>query len=178
MDKWAMNRDLSSEEIVSLSDLKKAILSDKLEAAFSVKIGEFLKGCRLIETENFLSGKSNRYAFALVIDEGIKQESQFYKRLAYECIFQSPELQQMEYKGGQILKDLWESFSDGMSTQEKMDGFQVLPKAINKRIEAVSSENERRRILCDHLSSMTDGAAIRTYKRLSDPNYGSIVDLE
>jgi dGTPase len=88
--------------------------------------------------------------------------------------FQSAELQQMEYKGGRILRDLWDTFNgDG-----NVDGFQVLPKAMNQRIEATSSEIERYRILCDHLSSMTDGAAIRTYKRLSDPNYGSIVDLE
>ncbi|MBL4576597.1 MAG: dNTP triphosphohydrolase [Opitutaceae bacterium] len=178
MDKWAMNEDLSSEETSFLSDLKSAILSDKLEATFSVKIGSFLKGCHLVKTENFLSEKSNRYAYALEINKGIKKESRFYKKLAQQCIFQSPELQQMEYKGGQILKYLWESFSDGMNGDGKMDGFRVLPKAINQRIDASSSENDRCRILCDHLSGMTDGSAIRTYKRLSDPSYGSIVDLE
>ena len=172
MEKWAIKSDLSSEEVSYLKYLKKAILSDKLEAAFSVKIGEFLKGCQLVKSANFLSGKSNRYAFALEINEGIKSESSFYKKLALECIFQSAELQQMEYKGGRILRDLWGTFSGNE------DGFQVLPKAMNQRIEAASSEIERCRILCDHLSSMTDGAAIRTYQRLSDPNYGSIVDLE
>ncbi len=174
MEKWAMKSDLSPKEASFLSDLKKAILSDKLEAAFSVKIGEFLKGCRLIKTENFLSGKSNRYAFALEIDEGIRRESHFYKKLAYECIFQSAELQQMEYKGGQILRDLWKAFGGN----ENVDGFRVLPGAVHKRTEAANSEKERFRILCDHLSGMTDGSATRTYKRLSDPNYGSIVDLE
>jgi dGTPase len=100
MEKWAMKSDLSSEEASSLKYLKEAILSDKLEAAFSVKIGEFLKGCQLVKTANFLSGKSNRYAFALEIDEGIKSESRFYKKLALECIFSRPSYSRWSTKGG------------------------------------------------------------------------------
>jgi dGTPase len=33
------------------------------------------------------------------------------------------------------------------------------------------------RIICDHLAGMTDGFAIRTYRRLFDPRFGSIADL-
>ncbi|NIS38875.1 deoxyguanosinetriphosphate triphosphohydrolase, partial [Candidatus Saccharibacteria bacterium] len=36
---------------------------------------------------------------------------------------------------------------------------------------------QRIRILCDHIAGMTDGFAIRTYKRLFDPDFGSIADL-
>ena len=35
----------------------------------------------------------------------------------------------------------------------------------------------RARIICDYLAGMTDGFAIRIYKRLFDPDFGSIVDL-
>jgi dGTPase len=31
--------------------------------------------------------------------------------------------------------------------------------------------------LCDHLSGMTDAYALRSYKRLLDPDYGSISEL-
>ena len=37
--------------------------------------------------------------------------------------------------------------------------------------------NRRARIICDYLAGMTDGFAIRIYKRLFDPDFGSIVDL-
>ncbi len=37
--------------------------------------------------------------------------------------------------------------------------------------------NIRARIICDYLAGMTDGFAIRIYKRLFDPDFGSIVDL-
>ncbi len=35
----------------------------------------------------------------------------------------------------------------------------------------------RARIICDYLAGMTDAFASRIYKRLFDPDYGSIVDL-
>jgi dGTPase len=33
------------------------------------------------------------------------------------------------------------------------------------------------RMLCDYIAGMTDGFAIRTHKRLFDPDFGSILDL-
>ena len=48
---------------------------------------------------------------------------------------------------------------------------------LEARIEAAPDEATRARLLCDYISSMTDGFAIRTYKRLADPDFGSIVDL-
>ena len=36
---------------------------------------------------------------------------------------------------------------------------------------------ERARFLCDYIAGMTDGFASRTYKRLTDPDFGSIADL-
>ena len=35
----------------------------------------------------------------------------------------------------------------------------------------------RARIICDYLAGMTDGFATRIYKRMFDPDFGSIVDL-
>jgi dGTPase len=35
----------------------------------------------------------------------------------------------------------------------------------------------KRRLLCDHLASLTDGQAIRAYKRLYEPDFGTLMDL-
>lgn len=32
-------------------------------------------------------------------------------------------------------------------------------------------------LVCDYIAGMTDGFAVRTYKRLFDPEFGSIADL-
>ena len=45
---------------------------------------------------------------------------------------------------------------------------------------AIATAEDRRaraRLVCDYLASMTDSLATRTYKRLFDPDFGSIVDL-
>jgi dGTPase len=41
----------------------------------------------------------------------------------------------------------------------------------------VTEQAEKARLLCDHLSGMTDAYALRSYKRLLDPDYGSISEL-
>jgi dGTPase len=40
-----------------------------------------------------------------------------------------------------------------------------------------SQVDQRVRLICDYIAGMTDGFAIRTYKRLFDPDFGSLVDL-
>jgi dGTPase len=42
---------------------------------------------------------------------------------------------------------------------------------------AARDESAGARLLCDHLSGMTDAYALRSYKRLFDPDYGSISEL-
>lgn len=64
----------------------------------------------------------------------------------------------------------------------------LLPRDIHDRItkidraqvddaDTASSEPRKARRLCDYVADMTDGFASRTYKRLFDPDFGSIVDL-
>jgi dGTPase len=38
-------------------------------------------------------------------------------------------------------------------------------------------ERQTARIICDTIATMTDRFAVRTYRRLIDPEFGSIVDL-
>jgi dGTP triphosphohydrolase len=44
-------------------------------------------------------------------------------------------------------------------------------------VSSQSLDRLKARILCDYVAGMTDGFAVRTYKRLFDPDYGSILDL-
>ena len=53
----------------------------------------------------------------------------------------------------------------------------IVPPILEQRIWATGNEAGRARLICDHLASLTDVSATRTYKRLFDPTYGSITDL-
>ena len=44
-------------------------------------------------------------------------------------------------------------------------------------MKQAGDEAAKARIICDYLAGMTDSFASRAYKRLFDPDFGSIVDL-
>ena len=48
---------------------------------------------------------------------------------------------------------------------------------MHRAVLAAENAAGRARLLCDHLSGMTDAYALRSYKRLFDPDYGSISEL-
>ena len=52
-----------------------------------------------------------------------------------------------------------------------------MPESFDRLIRLKQDPRARARILCDYIAGMTDGFAIRTYKRLYDPDFGSLLDL-
>ena len=44
-------------------------------------------------------------------------------------------------------------------------------------IDAAPDEEAKARGICDWLAGLTDGMIIRTYRRLNDPDFGSLRDL-
>jgi dGTP triphosphohydrolase len=52
-----------------------------------------------------------------------------------------------------------------------------LPESFDRIIRLKQDRRTRARILCDYIAGMTDGFAIRTYKRLYDPDFGSLLDI-
>lgn len=87
--------------------------------------------------------------------------------LVRDNVIKSPKVQQMEYRGQQIVMELFECLESdperlvASSTFAKIDG---------------ESKEKRLRIICDNISGMTDDYATRLYQRLLVPNYGSVFD--
>jgi dGTPase len=109
----------------------------------------------------------------------VKAESRLFKRLAFEVVFLSPQLKQLEHKGSRMLRQLWQVLGERYISGMTIDGqdFQLLPADTAAEIAAAPDESARARLVCDFLSGMTDGYAARTYKRLFSPDFGSIGDL-
>ncbi len=61
-----------------------------------------------------------------------------------------------------------------VTTNGKM---KLLPDFTDKIIRAEKNRLLRARLVCDQISGMTDNYAMRTYRRLFDPDYSSIADL-
>ena len=122
---------------------------------------------------------THRYGFRLVVDDGVRAESGLFKRLAFDVVFLSPQLKQLEYKGSRMLRQLWDVLGERYIAQANIDGqdFQLLPADVAAEIAAAPDAAGRARLVCDFLAGMTDGYAARTYKRLFVPDFGSIGDL-
>ena len=126
-----------------------------------------------------MSAESNRYRFGVATTAEVREESALFKKLAFEVVFLSPELKQLEHKGSFILRKLWELLEARYVRGESIDGqnFQILRFQDEEEIAAAPDEAARARLICDWLAGMTDGSAARMYRRLFEPGFGSIGDL-
>ncbi|MEM9480868.1 MAG: dGTP triphosphohydrolase [Verrucomicrobiota bacterium] len=174
---WAETESLAEDEAKWIDDLLNGISKGRLEAQLGRKIGDFIQAVRLVkEDSNLLAKKTNRHAFRLEIHEAAQRESALYKRLAFDVVFRSPQLQQLEFKSAHLLERLFRTF-ESIFVKKSERGLRILPESIEEKVKAAEAEGERARLICDHLASMTDRSATRIYRRLFDADFGSIVDL-
>jgi dGTPase len=176
IESWAAQRDLNAHEIHLIDELQEAVLADKLNAVFSRKIGTYVRACRLVRRDSLLSDLTNRHAFDLEMNNDVRGEVGFYKEMAADIIFRSPQLQQMEFRGRAILGHIWDAFIEHYIRSCRRP-LRILPTAVTRLVDQASTERDKLRVICDHLAGMTDGGAMRTYRRLSDPDFSSIGDL-
>ncbi len=179
IERWAEKSGDPTDEGTPLGDLIKANRGNRVEPFAGKRIGKYIQAASLREDVNFLSATTNRYRYVLDVGEETRAESEVYKRLAFDVVFRSPELKQLEHKGNFMLERLWDVLKTRYIDGESIAGqdFQLLPHDDAAEIETAPDANARARLVCDFLAGMTDGYAARLYKRLFVPDFGSIGDL-
>lgn len=179
IESWAERHGVPCGEGTPLGDLMKAIRRGAVDPFVGSRIGSYIRAANLAEDVNFLSGATNRYRYRIAISPDVKAESEVFKKLAFEVVFLSPQLKQLEHKGSHLLRGLWQVLEARYVRQERIDGqdFQLLPEEDAAEIESVDDPAQRARLVCDFLAGMSDGYAARLYKRLFTPDFGSIGDL-
>ena len=176
VERWADGETIGAAEQRQLDSLFEAIRKDRLENVFSHKIGVFIQACRLKVRDNFMAEKTNRYKYDLVIDEAARSEADFFKQMANDIIFESPQLEQLEHKARVVLMALYNAiWEDYAERNERV--IRILPGNVSRLIEAEKTQDGKARRICDFLSGQTDGMVVRTYRRLFDPEFGSFRDL-
>jgi len=176
IEAWAAIAKPDSEGLNLIKELFEAIRGDRLDYVFSQRIGFFIRSCRLRERENFMSAATHRYRFELSVAPEAEAQALFFKRIANDLIFESPQLQQMEHKARKILFDLWHSCWHNY-VEKGPRVVRILPPRVGALLEAEATAAGKARRICDWLSGLTDGMIARTYRRLFDPDFGSIRDL-
>lgn len=177
VEQWraAKQKNYTKDDDRILDEMCEAMLNDDHNRYLGRLIGEFIRASKLITRDNFLAGSTNRHKFGIERDKEKDDMCSLFKAMAVALVFRTPQVHQLEYKGGKILRKLFEVFEEEYVAKPKPE-FTLLPDHYAEAI-AQSDTAMKYRILCDYISGMTDGFVVRTYKRLFDPDFGSIIDL-
>lgn len=151
-------------------------LTDGSIARFAAhKIGYFIEACKLKKT-NYQEPNTNRYRYQLWFPPNIRAEQECLKQLVKDLVFLSPAVQQLECKAQRMLEQLF-----GILYENYVCATPRRQHLLNQEIESIldkaQSAGHCARLLCDYLSGMSDDYLIRAYRRLFDPEFGSIADL-
>ena len=169
------DREYTGEDNKFLDAMCEAIINDASGSFLGRLVGEFIHSTSLIRSANDLSERTNRYAFSVRIEPEAKNLCNLLKELSVGLVFRTPQVHQLEYKGGEILRKLFNVLEEVYINTDKPK-YQLLPAHYHNAMKG-RDEDGVRRMICDYLSGMTDGFVVRTYKRLFDPDFGSINDL-
>lgn len=90
------------------------------------------------------------------------------KRFVFKNVITIPEVKGMEYKGQLIVLDLFKAL--------EANADRLLPTNTYRKVQAAQTERERKRIISDYISGMTNTYASRLYEKLFLPMRGSIFD--
>lgn len=178
LNKWlsVTNFKLSKEDEQNFVILKKNLETEwQFEKFMARQIGRFVQAVKLEKATNYMSEISNRYTYNLDINLEMENTYRLYKKIAIELIFNHPAIQQLEFKGKQIIRKIFRALQEEYFS--KKTPHIILPPLVHQQLLAEKNKIKKYRIICDHISGMSDAFVIKTYKRLFDPDFGSIVDL-
>src|SRR5690606_26991571 len=105
---WAEQNGVETTEKSTLGDLLTALRRQRLDPFVGQRIGRYIRATRLVTDVNFLSGTSMRYRYRLEVESEARRECEIFKRLAFDVVFRSPQLKQLEHKGSRMLRMLWD----------------------------------------------------------------------
>jgi len=170
---YAENLSLRQEEF--LSDLADWIKNDTYKKKLSALIGYFISSCSVKPRSTFMDNLTNRYKYKLIIDKNVLEKLELFKKLSVDIVFRTSQLHQMEHKAAYLIEKLFDAFEKNYISENKL--LKLLPEFNDRLVKTQTNDNDKLRILCDYIAGMTDGFALRNYKRLFQPDYSSFVDL-
>jgi dGTPase len=173
--RWAEQQSLTRDQGRLIDEVIGAISERKAEARFSRKIGIFIRSTSLVERANQLSSTTHRYRLGLLVDPAIRAEADLYKRVSQDLVFDHSQLHQLERKSRMILEGIFQAFAESY-LGDSNSGLRLLPEGFDRVLRTKADRTTQARIICDYVAGMTDGFALRTYRRLHDPEFGSIME--
>ena len=174
LKQWASSNPLDLQDQEDVNKLIASIEEGDTEKFRARGIGQCIKAVSLAHRKGPLASLTQRYALGLEVQPEVKKRCRLMKKIAMGIVIQSALVQQLEMKTHRMMGDLFELLlKNYMSKSPKS----LLPHEAHTEVVSAVDEPGKARFICDHLSGMSDDFAVRTYRRLFDPLFGSIGDF-
>jgi dGTP triphosphohydrolase len=84
-------------------------------------------------------------------------------------ILKDPRLTTLDAAARRVVRRLFEAFAND---------FELLPRGVSERVTSDDYQgDEKLRLVCDHVASLTDEGALRLYRRLFEPGSQGLLDF-
>ncbi len=172
-------QDFNNEVLIPVRQLQDDWLANEIEMlgiklfsdehyerkdAIGALVNHFISNIEIAEvTPDF---DENLLRYNAVMPSNYESTLKIFKEFVFNRVIQKPEIQQLEYKGQQVVMELFTAFYS--------DPERLLPLNTRKRwIEAQNNE-QGTRVIADYISGMTDEFASRMHANLFLPKNQSI----
>ncbi len=96
--------------------------------------------------------------FNAYLEPSMEKALLVFKQFVFEHVIQVPQVQIVEYKGQQVIMDIFEALA--------ANPLRLLPDATKEKWHKAESEADKMRVIADYISAMTDGYAQRLHQQL------------
>jgi dGTPase len=174
LERWASSQTLNPQDSADVTKVIESIKKDDTEKFRALGIGECIQGTSVVERNGPLASQTQRHCYGIAVKPEIQKRCKLMKNIAKGIVIQSALVQQLEMKTQRMMKDLFTLLLDNYIGNNPKS---LLPHEAHLEVTSASDERGKARFICDHLSGMSDDFAVRTYRRLYDPLFGSIGDF-
>ena len=130
--------------------------------AISKLIGYFIPHIKIIEKDEF---ETPLLKYQAIMSDEANKILDLLKDFVVKHVIKRPEVQVLEYKGQQMVLRLFEVLQENPQRMLPTSTYMHYEKSLNKK-----------RVICDYISGMTDSYATKLYNKLFSPQMGSIFD--
>lgn len=130
--------------------------------AISKLIGYFIPSIEVYEKTEF---ETPLLKYQVKMSDEAKSLLKLLKTFVFKNVIKRPEVQTLEYKGQQMVLSLFEVLQENPKRLLPVSTYKKYQHSMNKK-----------RVICDYISGMTDSYATKLYHKLFSPDIGSIFD--
>lgn len=171
--------DFNQEVLTPLQNIQDAWLSKEIEVlgeklfsrehyqrkdAIGALVNHFISNIEIEQVEPGFDDAVLQYNAVMPSD--YEKALKIFKEFVFNRVIRKPEIQQLEYKGQQVVMELFTAFNS--------DPERLLPSNTQKRWQEAEQEGQGARVIADYISGMTDEFASRMYANLFLPKNQSI----